>query len=96
MGAITHVNYSDPDGQIYCCLRNKVVKLDEEQQTRFCQGCKMFGGNAEGKGVECVWEDMRSVSDPYVVTDPILEFIKNQTRIVGVNYMTTMTAYFGG
>lgn len=56
----------------------------------------MFGGNAEGKGVECIWEDMRSVSDPYVVTDPILEFIKNQTRIVGSNYMTTMTAYFGG
>lgn len=91
MSVITHINYTDQDGQIYCCLRNKVVKLDEEQTARFCQGCKMYAGDAGGKGVSCVWEDVRRVAEPHVVTDPVMEFIKNQTRSVGTNYLMDTT-----
>jgi hypothetical protein len=36
----------------------------------------------EGKGVECVWEDVRDVSNPLVVHDPVREFISNQHRKV--------------
>ncbi|WP_254776855.1 hypothetical protein [Paenibacillus sp. yr247] len=76
------MNYKDQDEQIYCCLRNKVVKLNDVQREQFCQSCKMFAGTAKEQGAECVWEDMRNVSDPHVVHDPVREFILNQTRAI--------------
>ncbi|PZE20708.1 hypothetical protein CBW46_011065 [Paenibacillus xerothermodurans] len=82
MRLVTHVNYADPDGQIYCCLRNKLVKLDEFQMERFCYGCKMFAGTAKGRGVECIWADMRNVSEPHLVHDPVREFAMNQIRAI--------------
>lgn len=93
MSVIKHVNYTNQDGKIYCCLRNKVVKLDAEQKTRFCQSCKMFAGDAGGQGVECVWDDLRGVSDPFPVTDPIVEFIRNQARAVGPNYFLNLSSF---
>lgn len=82
MKLVTHMNYKDRDGQIYCCLRNKVVKLDDVQREQFCQVCKMFAGPAKDQGVECVWEDMRNVGDLHVVYEPIREFSMNQTRAI--------------
>jgi len=79
---IRHINLKNTNGEVYCCLRNKVVSLNEEQMSRFCRGCPMFAGTAEGKGVECVWEDVRDVSNPLVVHDPVREFISNQHRKV--------------
>jgi hypothetical protein len=95
MRLVTHVNYTDQDGQIYCCLRNKVVKLDAEQRKQFCQACKMFAGSAKGRGVECVWKDMRHVSEPYIVHDPIREYIMNQTRAVTPDSSMTTVSYCG-
>lgn len=84
MALITHVNVCNADGEIYCCLRNKIVKLDATQQKDFCQGCKMFAGNAEnyGRGVSCVWEDLRIVSNPHIAKDPLEEFANNQIKEV--------------
>ncbi|MDF2958446.1 MAG: hypothetical protein K0S39_181 [Paenibacillus sp.] len=93
MSIITHINYKDQNGHIYCCLRNKVVELNQQQQEQFCNGCKMFGGTADGKGVICIWEDLRNVSDPHIVHDPVREFIKNQTRIVPPDHLITLTSF---
>lgn len=84
MAYINHVNVKTADGQVYCCMRNKIVKFNEEQLMKYCVGCRMFGGTAKGLGVECFWEDIRDVSNPYVVVDPFKEFIQNQTRSVSV------------
>lgn len=81
MRLVTHMNYKDQDGQIYCCMRNKVVQLDDVQK-QFCQDCRMFAGTAKEQGVKCVWDDMRNVSDPHIVRDPVHEFIMNQTRTI--------------
>jgi hypothetical protein len=82
MEIINHINYTDQNDHIYCCLRNRVVKLNQQQQEQFCQGCKMFAGTADGRGVECAWEDVRSISNPHIVADPAREFISNQRRYV--------------
>src|SRR4051812_11291961 len=84
MAQITHVNVCNAVNEIYCCLRNKIVMLDAQQKEQFCKGCKMFTGNAPGyeRGVSCVWEDLRIVSNPHVVLDPHEEFNQNQIRQV--------------
>lgn len=84
MAMITHVNVCNTVNEIYCCLRNKVVKLDAQQKEQFCNGCKMFAGGAVGydHGVSCTWEDLRTVSNPHVVLDPAQEFKHNQIRQV--------------
>jgi hypothetical protein len=79
---ITHLNYKNSNDEIYCCLRNKVVKLDAVQTEQFCNGCKMYGGDADGQGVACVWEDVRDVSNPHAVDNPLIEFASNQVRQV--------------
>lgn len=44
---INHVNYANEIGNVYCCLRNKVVELNQFQIDNFCSGCKMFKGGGE-------------------------------------------------
>ena len=95
MKTINHVNYKDQDGNIYCCLRNKIVKLDDQQRQTFCNGCSMFAGTAGGKGVECMWDDMRNVDDPHIVTDPLQEFFRNQVRHVSMNYLNAVVVFCG-
>ncbi|GFZ78158.1 hypothetical protein GCM10008018_24500 [Paenibacillus marchantiophytorum] len=84
MALITHVNVCNADNEIYCCLRNKIVKLDAQQKEQFCRGCKMYAGEAAGyeRSVTCVWEDLRVVSNPHVAVDPVEEFMHNQIREV--------------
>ncbi|TXK80984.1 hypothetical protein [Paenibacillus sp. N3.4] len=84
MALISHVNVCNTDQEIYCCLRNKIVKLDDKQREQFCSGCKMFAGDASGHGtgVTCEWEDVRIVSNPHLALDPLEEFIHNQIRQV--------------
>jgi len=82
MALITHINVRSADNEIYCCLRNKVVKLDGQQQEQFCSGCKMFAGDAGGRGVACVWEDVRDIGNPHIVFNPLEEFASNQLRQV--------------
>lgn len=93
---VRHINLSDPDGQVYCCLRNRVVKLDDEQKQAFCSGCRMYAGEASGKGVECVWEDLRPVSDPHVVRDPYAELTSNQKRQIWPTDHLSTCMVFGG
>ncbi|TBL80690.1 hypothetical protein [Paenibacillus thalictri] len=75
-----HINLRNKDGLVYCCLRNKVVQLDDQQERQFCSQCKMYAGPADGQGVECIWEDMRDIGSPYTAVDPYEEFKQNQKR----------------
>lgn len=80
---INHINLPDAKGQVYCCLRNRVVRYDSVHQSMFCNGCKMFNGTAGGFGVECVWDDNRTAADArLVVTDPVQEWFCNQKKRV--------------
>ncbi|GIP35415.1 hypothetical protein [Paenibacillus sp. J2TS4] len=80
MPQINHIHYATDKGEVYCCLRNRVVRLDEDHRSRFCSSCKMYNGDAGGRGVECLWDDLRDVSDPHLVTDPHKEWAANQKR----------------
>jgi hypothetical protein len=82
MPIITHYNYEDQNNEIYCCLRNRIVELNQLQTEQFCKGCKMHVGDAGGKGVACAWKDIREVSNPHIVTHPYTEFASNQIRQV--------------
>lgn len=55
----------------------------------------MFAGTAGGKGVECMWDDMRNVDDPHIVTDPLQEFFRNQVRHVSMNYLNAVVVFCG-
>ncbi|MCS7460226.1 hypothetical protein N0M98_08735 [Paenibacillus doosanensis] len=80
MAFVDHMNYANAAGNVYCCLRNKVVSLDDAQLKTYCQGCKMFRGAEPGKSVQCYWNDSRDVSDPHIVYEPQLEFKSMQKR----------------
>ncbi len=80
MKLVNHINHMDQEGSVYCCLRNRVVKLTSKQKENFCHGCMMFGGFIRGGGVECEWLDSREVSNPHIVFDPKQEFISNQKK----------------
>ncbi|KIL40002.1 hypothetical protein SD70_16645 [Gordoniibacillus kamchatkensis] len=82
MSIIRHHNYRSENGEIYCCLRNRVVKLDDEQLQRFCQGCGMFAGTMPHVLVSCDWDDIGGVSNPHVALDPWQEFKRNQIKQV--------------
>lgn len=82
MTTINHINIANEEKDIYCCLRNKVVRADAEHQATFCSGCKMFAGTAEDRGIECRWDDQRAVSNPHLVEDPYQEWMSNQSRKV--------------
>lgn len=80
---MNHINLPDAMGQVYCCLRNRVVRYDEGHQSRYCSGCKMFNGTAAGCGVECLWDDNRyKNTDHVIVTDPVGEWTNNQKKRV--------------
>ncbi|MFP4974254.1 hypothetical protein ACE6ED_02530 [Paenibacillus sp. CN-4] len=81
---IHHINYKTENNQVYCCMRNKIVTLTEDQLAGFCVGCKMFGGTALGQGVECFWNDSEDVPNPHHVHEPEREFRRLQTRTAGV------------
>ncbi len=74
MKKVNHINNMDSENRVYCRLLNKVVELGATHTRDYCSGCKMFAGSAQGRGVECEWEDHRDVSNPHVVNNPIIEF----------------------
>ncbi|MCL6459703.1 MAG: hypothetical protein K6T85_17040 [Gorillibacterium sp.] len=84
MTMINHINMANEDNEIYCCLRNKVVRADAEHTQKFCSRCKMYQGNAQGGGIECRWEDSRIGSDWLVITDPFEEWVFNQKKKVSL------------
>ncbi|UUZ95920.1 hypothetical protein LJK87_16990 [Paenibacillus sp. P25] len=75
-----HVNYVNKEGKVYCCLRNKVVPLDEAQVLGYCAGCPMNRGVELGKRVQCGWNDLRNIKNPHIVRDPYVEYTRMQTR----------------
>lgn len=90
MPIIRHHNYRSESGEIYCCLRNRVVKLDDEQLQRFCEGCGMFAGMMPDVGVSCEWDDLGDVSDPHRAPDPWEEFKRNQIKQVPTEGSATL------
>lgn len=90
---INHVNLPDGNGNIYCCLRNRIVRLEAGHTERYCRGCRMYNGDAGGTGVECLWDDIRETeSDQVVVTDPREEWVSNQKK----SFRTVWTAWNAG
>jgi hypothetical protein len=85
MSLINHVNIANEENRIYCCLRNRVVRLDEKHKAAYCAGCSMYEGNARGTGVECVWDDHRTVSNPHIVRNPETEWHSNQARKIAAD-----------
>jgi hypothetical protein len=80
---INHINLPDAGGQVYCCLRNRVISYDLSHQNNYCSNCKMFNGTAAGCGVECLWDDNRVSNGSHVfVTDPVREWACNQEKRV--------------
>ena len=80
---INHINVPDAMGQIYCCLRNRVIRYDQNHQSQYCSACKMFNGTADGCGVECLWDDSRAKAGDYIlVSDPVREWAGNQKKRV--------------
>jgi hypothetical protein len=77
-----HHNYRSEKGEVYCCLRNRIVPLDAEQLSNFCSGCRMFAGDLNGSGVSCDWDDSADVADPHLAFDPRIEFKRNQIKQV--------------
>ncbi|CAG7646248.1 hypothetical protein ACFQI7_23490 [Paenibacillus allorhizosphaerae] len=92
MKPVLHINMADEGGKVYCCLRNRVVNLNEAQKTKYCSGCGMFAGFAGDLGVECLWEDVRLVNDPHIAADPMAEFTSNQIKPVPADYLSTYGA----
>ncbi|WP_438431677.1 hypothetical protein [Gorillibacterium sp. sgz500922] len=82
MTMVNHYNKTNEDREIYCCLRNKVVKADADHLAQYCNGCKMFSAVHPDGGVECVWEDIRTDRSRVVVADPYSEWMENQRRDV--------------
>ncbi|TVY06716.1 hypothetical protein [Paenibacillus cremeus] len=80
MPFVTHVNHVTKYGSIYCCLRNKVVPLNDYQISHYCSGCKMNQGVEQGDKVQCYWNDVRNISNPHIVYDPQTEFKRMQAR----------------
>jgi hypothetical protein len=74
MAYIQHMNHTNANGAVYCCLRNRLVTLNQLQILNYCSSCKMHNGNEEGNNVVCVWDDHREVNNPHVVVDPFLEY----------------------
>lgn len=61
--------------------------FDEEHTSKFCNSCDMFVGSAQGRGVECIWEDDREgISNPHIVDDPEQEFMSLHEHIVKYFY----------
>ncbi|WP_040949937.1 hypothetical protein [Gorillibacterium massiliense] len=92
MTMITHINLENSETEVYCCLRNRIIRLDDQHKHQFCAGCKMFRGEAGGRGVECRWDDPRNLPDPYVVTSPQDEWQSNQERKIQLHGMIDTTS----
>lgn len=82
MTMVSHRNVTNEDQEVYCCLRNKVVKADASHLAQYCNGCRMFRSFLPEGGIECQWEDMRASSYEVTVTDPYAEWMDNQRRDV--------------
>lgn len=80
MALITHMNLTNEDGNVYCCLRNKIVLLNDLQVLNYCSSCTMNKGLQRGKSVNCIWDDLRDVKNPHIVFDPNLEYKSMQQR----------------
>jgi molybdenum cofactor biosynthesis enzyme MoaA len=73
---VNHINYFTKDLRVYCKLLNRIVCFDEEHTSNFCNSCDMFAGSAQGRGVECIWDDDRvDIGNPHIVEDPEQERI---------------------
>ncbi|MDQ1912792.1 hypothetical protein RAC89_20585 [Paenibacillus sp. GD4] len=80
MSYVEHINLANDHGHVYCCLRNKIVTLSDEQIDRFCSGCMMNRGFTPGFSVHCYWKDARVLESPHIVQDPGSEYAGMQRR----------------
>lgn len=53
MQLVTHQNFLDEKGKVYCKKQHKVMKLNP----KCCSDCEHCVGSLQGEGVECRWKD---------------------------------------
>lgn len=71
LGQVTHINYPDSDGYIYCRKHNKVMKVDGAA----CKLCQCFSNLINDHSVECYWTDYLPEPLEFCkVKDPTEEF----------------------
>ena len=72
---VNHFNYMDENGRIFCKRQDKVRKVAPEY--RGCDECPYLFGSLQGMGVECMWEDVPSLSRVGLeVRNPQEEFMR--------------------
>ena len=72
MFKINHINFPDPNGKVYCYAQNKIVSFNDVFVK--CSKCKYFNGTAQGRGIECLWEDTKAKTDIVNVFFPKTEY----------------------
>ena len=67
-----HINYPDQNNRIFCRRLNKVITLDVEGGFwDICTRCRLFHGDYQGLGVECLYDDVPDA--PGYISDPAKE-----------------------
>lgn len=57
-------------GIAYCYLKQQIVAVPGDHVTQVCLGerCPYMNGNAQGEGIECLWDDGTNL--PFAHADP--------------------------
>lgn len=67
-----HINYPDAANRIFCRRLNKIITLDTDGKFwDTCLQCRLFNGDYQGQGVECLYEDTGDA--PEYSSDPAKE-----------------------
>lgn len=60
---VNHINYPDDANRIFCRRLNKIITLDAEGKFwGTCIQCRLFNGDYQGQGVECLYDDVKDAS----------------------------------
>lgn len=70
-----HINYPDNQGRIFCRRLNKIITLDADGKFwDICLQCRMFQGDYQGQGVECLYDDVENA--PGYISNPVKEQLR--------------------
>lgn len=71
---VLHLNFADEKGKLFCKKKDKVVK--KAPQYDGCWECPYLFGSLQGRGVECLWNDVAAKTEDTVkdIHNPYDEF----------------------
>lgn len=68
---INHLNYGSTRNGIFCRMRYEIVNsLDN------CHSCPLLAGSLQGRGVECLWDDVIKNTSSITIGDPQIELAR--------------------